>query len=360
MNCSIISSPPKTKGYVPPYRSYTMPSIAYTEEMPMYSDGITKDAVAAENSFRGNYRGLYGNRSHYYGANTSPYPSAAASPVPSIVSSDYSTSPHEFDAPSPIPFDGGNSNSMYGNNYEGNERFGTPMQVLNVPFSPPSSSPYYFTPIRAGGYDSPMKSTEYKTPNSNVSAAYQQHICHSAAPQCKPVATNNPSVRDTHSPTSQTKNETDQDNGEAKMQSPSVPVTNSPLCLPVGRSYLSTAIRGNELSKSASPKTPSRPRNLTTPQTQITPPSRPPSANAIPLPQNLKGDPHRQKKVKTELCLFFSRGTRCPFGSKCNYAHGEDELKYTKLFELEKAGLVTDINAYRAYPCFSWVSTGAW
>ncbi len=79
-----------------------------------------------------------------------------------------------------------------------------------------------------------------------------------------------------------------------------------------------------------------------------------------PLPQNLKGDPHRQAKVKTELCLYFSRGSPCPFGARCNYAHGEEELKYTKLEELRQAGLIDDINAYRAHPCFSWVATGAW
>lgn len=79
-----------------------------------------------------------------------------------------------------------------------------------------------------------------------------------------------------------------------------------------------------------------------------------------PLPQNLKGDPHRQAKVKTELCLHYVRGKECPFGSRCNYAHGEDELKYTTLFELKEAGLVEDITRYRSHPCVSWVATGAW
>lgn len=44
---------------------------------------------------------------------------------------------------------------------------------------------------------------------------------------------------------------------------------------------------------------------------------------ATPIPQNLKGDPHRQAKVKTELCKFYIEGCECPFGSRCNYAHGE-------------------------------------
>lgn len=79
-----------------------------------------------------------------------------------------------------------------------------------------------------------------------------------------------------------------------------------------------------------------------------------------PLPQNLKGDLHRLAKVKTELCLHYARGKECPFGSRCNYAHGEDELKYTKLFELKDAGLIDDVTTYRTHPCASWVATGAW
>ena len=85
-----------------------------------------------------------------------------------------------------------------------------------------------------------------------------------------------------------------------------------------------------------------------------------PSSCSSPLPQNLKGDPYRQAKVKTELCLYYARGKECPFGPRCNYAHGDDELKYKKLFELQHAGLVEDVNSYRSFPCVSWVATGAW
>jgi hypothetical protein len=77
-------------------------------------------------------------------------------------------------------------------------------------------------------------------------------------------------------------------------------------------------------------------------------------------PQNLKGDPQRQAKVKTELCIHYLNGTPCPFGDKCNYAHGEEELKYTTLWELQQAGLINDVHTYRTHPCLSWVSTGAW
>ena len=78
-----------------------------------------------------------------------------------------------------------------------------------------------------------------------------------------------------------------------------------------------------------------------------------------PLPQNLKGDP-RHKKIKTELCIYFVKNEPCPYGNMCNYAHGEEELRYTKLLELERAGLVNEVDTYRTHPCISWVMTGSW
>ena len=85
---------------------------------------------------------------------------------------------------------------------------------------------------------------------------------------------------------------------------------------------------------------------------------RPGQHNKGLAPQNLRGDPFRRAKVKTELCLHFSRGKACPFGEKCNYAHGEDELKYTTLMDMERAGLA-DAASFRCLPCFTWVATGA-
>ncbi len=78
-----------------------------------------------------------------------------------------------------------------------------------------------------------------------------------------------------------------------------------------------------------------------------------------PPPQNLRGDPFRSAKVKTELCRNFNSAKGCPFGDKCNYAHGENELKFTRLMDLERAGLV-DIEIFRTHPCSSWVATGSW
>ena len=78
-----------------------------------------------------------------------------------------------------------------------------------------------------------------------------------------------------------------------------------------------------------------------------------------PLPQNLRGDPFRSAKVKTELCRFFKSPKGCVFGDKCNYAHGEHELKFNKLVDLEVAGLV-DVEVFRCHACSTWVATGAW
>eukprot|EP00554_Chaetoceros_debilis_P014899 CAMPEP_0194126274 /NCGR_PEP_ID=MMETSP0150-20130528/59904_1 /TAXON_ID=122233 /ORGANISM="Chaetoceros debilis, Strain MM31A-1" /LENGTH=1236 /DNA_ID=CAMNT_0038820127 /DNA_START=46 /DNA_END=3756 /DNA_ORIENTATION=- len=77
-----------------------------------------------------------------------------------------------------------------------------------------------------------------------------------------------------------------------------------------------------------------------------------------PPAQNLRGDPFRSAKVKTELCRNFNTRRGCQFGDKCNYAHGAQELKLTKLMDLERAGLV-DIEIFRTHPCLTWVATGA-
>eukprot|EP00586_Coscinodiscus_wailesii_P000663 CAMPEP_0172481594 /NCGR_PEP_ID=MMETSP1066-20121228/7587_1 /TAXON_ID=671091 /ORGANISM="Coscinodiscus wailesii, Strain CCMP2513" /LENGTH=855 /DNA_ID=CAMNT_0013244041 /DNA_START=305 /DNA_END=2872 /DNA_ORIENTATION=- len=77
-----------------------------------------------------------------------------------------------------------------------------------------------------------------------------------------------------------------------------------------------------------------------------------------PLPQNLRGDPFRSAKVKTELCRNFETEKGCPFGDRCNYAHGAHQLKYTKLIDLERAGLI-DVEIFRTHVCSCWVATGA-
>lgn len=71
-------------------------------------------------------------------------------------------------------------------------------------------------------------------------------------------------------------------------------------------------------------------------------------------------DAARKQRVKTELCMHWSSGRVCPFGTHCTYAHGEAELVMTKLMDLQSAGLIEDAETYRTKPCLTWVATGSW
>ena len=84
-----------------------------------------------------------------------------------------------------------------------------------------------------------------------------------------------------------------------------------------------------------------------------------PEDDTEPQPQNLRGDPFRSAKMKTELCRHFNTKKGCTFGATCNYAHGEHELNKRKLMELDADGLL-DVEVYRCYACPTWVATGAW
>lgn len=72
-----------------------------------------------------------------------------------------------------------------------------------------------------------------------------------------------------------------------------------------------------------------------------------------------KDDLGRKQRVKTELCMHVERGTTCPFGKECVFAHSEEELRLTKLLDLVCAGMV-DGETFRAKPCQIWVATGSW
>ena len=103
-----------------------------------------------------------------------------------------------------------------------------------------------------------------------------------------------------------------------------------------------------------------------------------------PTPQNLRDNPVRLAKVKSELCQYYSSGRRCPFGDRCelrvpagpftypscmltlvslgNYAHGKHELKqrHTTLLQMERSGQIVNAGTYLSRPCMTWVSTGCW
>ena len=74
---------------------------------------------------------------------------------------------------------------------------------------------------------------------------------------------------------------------------------------------------------------------------------------------NQKDDTGRKQRVKTELCMHIERGTVCPFGKECVFAHSEEELRLTKLLDLVRAGMV-DGETFRVLPCETFVSTGSW
>ena len=81
-----------------------------------------------------------------------------------------------------------------------------------------------------------------------------------------------------------------------------------------------------------------------------------------PTPQNLRDNPERQAKIKTELCQFWIEGKECPWGVNCNFAHGEHELKfrYSTLLLMEGSGQIANAYTYLCRPCLTFVSTGAW
>jgi hypothetical protein len=85
---------------------------------------------------------------------------------------------------------------------------------------------------------------------------------------------------------------------------------------------------------------------------------RTPTGRKSPYKQD-DDDSVRKSRIKTEMCMHYSKGRPCPFGSNCTYAHGEEELQMTKLMDLHKAGLI-DVETYRTKPCLTWVTTGSW
>jgi hypothetical protein len=141
-----------------------------------------------------------------------------------------------------------------------------------------------------------------------------------------------------------------------------VPISNASTHRPVSATTINDSVSNESLDSLTRGRQRKNRKNVTqrklrTPRSQDTPTHE--SSSKSPPPQNLRGDPFRSAKVKTELCRHYNTSKGCPFGDKCNYAHGEHELKYTKLMDLERAGLV-DIEIFRTHPCPTWVATGAW
>merc|ERR1719373_1470343 len=51
-------------------------------------------------------------------------------------------------------------------------------------------------------------------------------------------------------------------------------------------------------------------------------------------------------KFKTEMCVKFQQLGACPYGTRCNFAHGEDELRSLSRHPL-----------YKTRPCIPFIQT---
>ena len=60
-----------------------------------------------------------------------------------------------------------------------------------------------------------------------------------------------------------------------------------------------------------------------------------------------KGKIHPKDKAKSSLCRNFSEKGYCPYGYKCQFAHGIEELKCN-----------ADENSYKTKPCISFWRKG--
>ena len=70
--------------------------------------------------------------------------------------------------------------------------------------------------------------------------------------------------------------------------------------------------------------------------------------------------PANKQRIKTEMCIHYEKTGQCPFGARCTYAHGTEELQQKKLLAMHRMGLVEDVETFRTKPCMLWVSTGSW
>ena len=64
----------------------------------------------------------------------------------------------------------------------------------------------------------------------------------------------------------------------------------------------------------------------------------------------MEAEQKKDPKYKTELCKTFSETKQCPYGSKCRFAHGKDELfsknKGNNYKKKECKSFSADVNEY--------------
>lgn len=138
-----------------------------------------------------------------------------------------------------------------------------------------------------------------------------------------------------------------------------------PYCQPISPAYSSNHTGNRHGSQASTPTShhttyyghSSNPPGYSTPRRSPTKRRTPNSASSS---GSVVEDKNRKHRIKTELCMHYRRGNECPFGEKCTYAHGEEELQLTGLMEMQRAGLIEDAETYRTKPCWTFVATGSW
>jgi hypothetical protein len=112
------------------------------------------------------------------------------------------------------------------------------------------------------------------------------------------------------------------------------------------RSYQTAATSSYYYSSSAS--------SNSSQQTTITGHTKPKTRS-----QRFRDDPEKKSSIKTEMCKFIILNQECEFGSKCNFAHDESELRCKTILERHEQGLI-DKETFRTKPCLAHISTGSW
>jgi hypothetical protein len=77
----------------------------------------------------------------------------------------------------------------------------------------------------------------------------------------------------------------------------------------------------------------------------MSPPATTPVNPARPRRASLLTGPAKNPLYKTQLCANFSAMNTCPYSTRCQFAHGQDELERWKSWRLENAKSDTPIRS---------------
>ena len=78
-------------------------------------------------------------------------------------------------------------------------------------------------------------------------------------------------------------------------------------------------------------------------------------------PQAINNGSSPNQNYKTELCKNYTESGGCPYGWRCKFAHGKDELaRFGNAYQMHANGLIENPHTYLSLPCFNHVATGSW